>query len=253
MGITFRNKNIIVMGIDIKACLGELLGTFALCYVGGCSGPYLLNAAVAHGFVLGFMIYAGANTSGSNFNPAVSLGLAITGNLDFISMLLYTAFQLLGGFLAGLMVAWVNGNCGCPATNTHFVNQVQAFLCELWATFFLAIAVYGTAVDKRAAKGVFGLAIGGSLTMSVVGIGSYTGAALNPARYFGPRLGAMLITGHWMNFNGAHVVDNQSGYEFWIYLAGPYAGAVAAMILYKFLFFEQPTEVEVEIEAELEI
>merc|ERR1711939_1919 len=219
----------------------EMLGTFALCYVGGCSGPYVLNAAVAHGFVLGFMIYVGANTSGSNFNPAVSLMLWLTGNMDVVTMLLYTAFQVLGGFLAGILIGWYNGNCGCPAM-ADYVMWYQAILCEFWATFFLAIAVYGTAVDKRAAKGVFGLSIGGSLFMSVLGIGAYTGAALNPARYFGPMLGNAVVNQTWVG-----------GGNFYIYLVGPYGGAVAAGILYKYLFFEQPSEIEVEVEAELEI
>merc|ERR1719378_1739957 len=202
---------------DIKACIMEMIGTFALCYVGGLSGPYLLNAALAHGFVLGFMIYVGAKTSGANFNPAVSLGLFLTGNLKLIPFLAYTGFQLLGGYLAGI-------------------------LCEFWATFFLAFAVYGTAVDARAAPGVFSLCIGASLTMSVLGIGAYTGAALNPARYFGPMLGYVTLGYAW---NG--------GVTFWIYLVGPYLGAVAAMIMYKFLFFEKVVIIEEEVELEIKL
>merc|ERR1711981_1142931 len=192
MGITFRFIETIVMGdFDIKACIMEMIGTFALCYVGGLSGPYLLNAALAHGFVLGFMIYAGASTSGAHFNPAVSLGLFLTQNCSVITMLCYTGFQLLGGYIAGILVTWYSSSCGCPGL-TGLVSPVQGMLCEFWGTFFLAMAVYGTAVDQRAAKGVFGLAIGGSLTMSVLGIGAYTGCALNPARYFGPMLGYVM-------------------------------------------------------------
>ena len=229
------------MGIDIKACLMEMIGTFALCYVGGTSSGHIINIALAHGFVLGFMIYAGANTSGSNFNPAVSLGLMLTGNLDFIQGLLYMAFQMLGAFLAGILVAWFTGTCGCPALS-GYTNHIQSFILEFWATFFLALSVYGTAVDKRAAPGVFGLVIGGSLTMSVLGIGNFTGAALNPARYFGPKLAGLL----------SGVVWNNPG-EFWIYLAGPFGGAVAAMFLYKFLFYEVCHEVKTQSEIEVEL
>jgi len=227
--------------INWNACIMELIGTFALCYVGGLSGGTLLNVALAHGLVLGFMIYAGASHSGSNFNPAVSLGLLLTGNMDWLTCLMYTLFQLLGGVLAGMLVYWWNKNCGCPEVS-GLVNWLQAVLCELWGTFFLAIAVYGTAVDKRAAKGVFGMCIGGSLTMSVLGIGNYTGCALNPARYFGPMIGAALCGGGWPGAG-----------NFWIYLVGPYGGAAFAMLLYKHVFYTEPEAVVFEVEAELEI
>lgn len=67
------------MGLNFRGIIMEFIGTFALCFVGGLavisapkeSGIELIG--LAHGFVLAFMIYAGANVSGAHYNPAVSV------------------------------------------------------------------------------------------------------------------------------------------------------------------------------------
>merc|ERR1719162_1360313 len=133
------------------------------------------------------MIYAGAATSGSNFNPAVSLGLALTGHLPFMEAILYMAFQMLGGLVAGILHVIVGSvtvnnvtvySPYCPgglsplASGIQNYNAFQGAMLELIATFFLVLAVMGTGVDKRAAPGVVGLCVGGALLMSILGIGN---------------------------------------------------------------------------------
>ena len=82
-------------------------------------------------------------------------------------------------------------------------------LVEAILTFFLAFAVMGTAVDAAAPK-VAGWAIGLTVTMDILAGGSITGAAMNPARAFGPALVAAAWLGQLV---------------YWI---GPILGAVAA-------------------------
>ena len=170
------------MGLNWKAWVMELIGTFALCYVGGSSVGSVLNVAFAHGAVLCFQIYAGAATSGANYNPAVTIALQVTGNLDAINALFYVLFQFLGGVQAGIALVATTitpvgdqklpSGPGCPGGLHPIYYPLQGAIFEIVATFFLVFSVFGTAVDKRAAPGTYGLCIGGSLLMSVLGIGN---------------------------------------------------------------------------------
>jgi len=208
----------------------ELVGTFALCYVGGMTGTSagngLLQVGLAHGLVLGIMVYAGAHVSGGHFNPAVSLALLTIRKCPVLDACLYMVFQFVGGILAGLLVNIYleeNGkrNCGCPSVNPQ-VSAIRAITVEFVATWFLMFVICGSAVDGKAPKGIFGFAIGGTLTMCIFGIGNMTGAALNPTRYFGPAIGA------W---------DMASMSKFYVYLM-PFAGALAAAWMWMLIFYQ---------------
>ena len=95
----------------------------------------------------------------------------------------------------------------------------KGLVLELILTFFLVWAVWATAVDPRGAfKSIAGLAIGLTITMDVLMGGAVTGAAMNPARAFGPEL-----------------VENFWG-EGWIYYLGPALGAVVAALAYEWLY-----------------
>merc|ERR1712151_907161 len=152
-------------------------------------------------------IYAGANVSGAHYNPAVSITLMILRKCPLIDALLYIAFQLVGAILAGLLVSVIIDEstlrkpdegeasyCGCPNGisfgNGSITAQLQAGGIEAMSTFFLMFTIMGTAVDKRAAKGVFGFAIGATLSMCIYAHGAATGGALNPFRSWGPIIGA---------------------------------------------------------------
>ncbi len=90
-------------------------------------------------------------------------------------------------------------------------------------TFFLVWAVFATAVDERGAfKAIAGLAIGLTITIDVFVGGPITGAAMNPARAFGPEVAA--------NFWG----------NGWIYWVGPIVGALIAALGYEYLYL-RPT------------
>ena len=97
---------------------------------------------------------------------------------------------------------------------------------EAILTIFLVVAVFATAVDERGAfKAVAGFGIGLVITMDILTGGPLTGAAINPARAFGPEL----VYNAWESYS-------------WIYYVGPFAGGVIAALLYEYLFLRRPVE-----------
>jgi glycerol uptake facilitator-like aquaporin len=108
---------------------------------------------------------------------------------------------------------------GTPAIGSADISVYGACLAELITTFFLVLAVWGTAVDARAPK-IGGFGIGLTVAADILAIGPLTGAAMNPARALGPALAA-LMAGQKYDW-GNH----------WIYWVGPVAGGILASVLY---------------------
>lgn len=96
----------------LGALLAELVFTFALGWV-------VLNVATSddhpvnsfYGLAIGFTVTAGAvavgNVSGAAFNPAVTLGLMLSGIFAWKWIWLYLVAQLVGGALAGVAFRFV--------------------------------------------------------------------------------------------------------------------------------------------------
>ncbi|MGH2542548.1 MAG: MIP/aquaporin family protein [Ardenticatenaceae bacterium] len=204
----------------MKAYLAELIGTFALVFVGAGAGTLatggLVGVALAHGLILAGMIYAFGHVSGTHVNPAVTIGLLATGRIQPVVAGGYLVAQLIGAALAGLALRVI-----FPAQellgNTLLgdgVTVLGGFLAEMLLTFLLVTVIYGGAVDVRSPRGFAGLGIGLTLAAAILMGGPLTGASLNPARTFGPAL----ATG---NFT-----------DFWLYLVAPILGGVLAGLLY---------------------
>lgn len=242
------------MGFDLKANLMELLGTFALCYVGGTSTGGMLNAALAHGFALGLFVYAGANISGAHYNPAVTVALCLTKNCQWLTGLFYMASQLVGGIFAGMMVCYMKMNVplqadgpGGPSVGLAY-NWYQAAMAETVGTFFLLFTIFGVAVDKRGPGKLCGLLIGGMLSAQVLAIGGVSGCALNPTRFFGPVLGALLVGKGWRGGpykavaipgpNGA--IKHWDNDGSWLIYFFPFLGACIGAFSYQYCFLEEP-------------
>jgi glycerol uptake facilitator protein len=85
----------------VRSYVTELIGTFGLCFFGGMATGSNLNISLAHGMALTFFIYTGAGYSGAHYNPAVTLALMITKHIGPVDAVIYIAFQLVGGALAG--------------------------------------------------------------------------------------------------------------------------------------------------------
>jgi MIP family channel proteins len=188
--------------------VAEALGTFALVFIGAGAvvvnsfpnaGYGMLGIAVAHAFVLAIMVTATMNISGGHLNPAVTLGLLVARKIDLRSALPYILAQLAGAVLGALLVRYaIPANVGriisygTPAISSS-VTLMQAISIETVLTFFLVSAVFGTAVSPEAPK-VGGFGIGLVLLFAILVGGPLTGAALNPARAFGPAL----VSGNWL-------------------------------------------------------
>lgn len=206
--------------------LAECIGTYALVFF-GCgavvvaagTGIGLLGIALAHAIALGVMITATMQVSGGHLNPAVTLGLLSIRRIDAPAAAGYIVAQLAGAVLAAwsltllLPAALVSaGTLGTPAL-IDTLDLPRGIALEAIFTFFLMSAVMGTAVAEGAPK-VGGFGIGLVLLFDILVGGSLTGAAMNPARAFGPAL----VTSTW--------------YAQPVWWIGPIVGAVLAAQLW---------------------
>lgn len=208
----------------IGACVAEVIGTFALTFIGGgaiLNGNTLLGVAIAHGLALCTMISAMGHISGGHFNPSVTLGLLSIGKIKPVDAVGYWIAQFGGAILAGLLLKSVFPGVDLLNATPHLTgttSRVMGILVEAVLTFFLITAVLGTAVDRNAPK-IGGFGIGLTVTMDILMGGPITGAAMNQARWLG--------TG---------VFAKVSCPDGWVYLIGPAVGGVAAAVVYQFLF-----------------
>lgn len=221
----------------------EFIGPFALMFIGGgaiiqSAGKDLVAIALGHGLAIGLMIAAAGHISGGVYNPAVSIGLLVTGKLPPMKAVGYIVAQCLGCVVAAAALKAVYSpamvdavKLGTPLLGPG-VSAGQGFLVEVILTFFLMFAIFGTAIDTRGPSTIAGLVIGLVITMDVFAGGGLTGAAMNPARAFGPAL----VQGVWQ--------------DQWLYWVAPIVGAVLAAVLYNALLME-PGEAEREPAVEL--
>lgn len=215
-----------------RRLMAEALGTFSFVFIGAAvvvvnggfpnSGIGLLGIALAHALALSVMISATMMISGGHLNPAVTVGLLVARRIDLMSAVAYIVTQLVAAAVAALLVQWLlpagavrAALLGVPVIAST-VTLEQAIGIEAVLTFFLMSAVFGTAVSPDAPR-VAGFGIGLVLLFDILVGGPLTGAAMNPARAFGPAL----VSGQWLG----HVV-------YWV---GPIAGAILAALLWEYV------------------
>jgi aquaporin TIP len=209
-----------------KRAFAEFVGTFALVFAGVGAiavGAELVGVALAHGLAIAVMASAVGHISGGHFNPAVTFGFVVTRRMDPSLAGAYLGAQLLGATLAALAVRalYPDGldlDAGVPQPAAG-VGAGAAMGIEAILTFFLVWVVFATAADPRGAfKSIAGLAIGLTISLDILAGGPLTGAAMNPARAFGPEL----VQGVWD--------------DFLVYWIGPLAGGGLAALLYEILY-----------------
>jgi MIP family channel proteins len=219
--------------------VAEFVGAFTLIFIGAGSivaanlihDPSLIGVAIAHGLAIAIMVSALGHISGGHFNPAVTFGFLVTRRIKPQIAVVYWLAQLAGAALAALLLQQLLPRApteavklGVPAVGGG-VNGGAAFGLEAIFTFFLVWVVFATAVDPRGTfKSIAGLAIGLTLTMDILFGGPFTGAAMNPARAFGPQL----VGNHWTNG--------------WVWYAGPLLGGAVAAMMYELLYLRPPPE-----------
>ena len=205
--------------MNTKNLVAEFIGTFALIFIGagalaiGEGG--LVGVALAHGLVIVTFAYAYGHISGTHINPAVTLGLLIAGEIEFVAAIGYWIVQFLGGILGAVVLNAVLPNPGDLGVTIlgEGVGSGQGLVVEIVLTFFLVNTIFNTAVSGKAGN-LAGLAIGLTLALAILMGGPLTRASLNPARTLGPAI----VSGNYA--------------DIWLYFVGPFVGAILAALLY---------------------
>jgi aquaporin Z len=158
----------------------------------------------------------------------VTLAFVVTRRMSLPLALIYWVTQFLAAAAGAALLKWVlpaaatDGiKLGTPVLNAE-VASGKGVVIEAVLTFFLVWVIFASVADPRGTfKQIAGLAIGLTITMDILLAGALTGAAMNPARAFGPQL----LAGEWANA--------------WVWYLGPFAGAALAAVLYE-LFYLRP-------------
>lgn len=227
---------------NIKKYIAEFIGTMVLVILGcgtamlvGCDaengGGYILTA-LAFGLVIVGMAYCIGNISGCHINPAVSLGVLISGGMKITDFIGYVVSQCLGAFAGSGILALIfalghiqdkTGGFGTNGLGNVAGSPVAGLVVEFILTFIFVLTIIGV-TSKKAGHGSFGgIVIGLTLTLvHIFGIG-LTGTSVNPARSLGPAIVAAL------EGNDAPLSC------VWVFIIAPLAGAALAALVYKFL------------------
>lgn len=226
----------------MKAYIAEFIGTLTLVTLGcgtamlvGCdaaSGCGYLLTALAFGLTIVGMAYCVGNISGCHINPAVSLGVLMTGGMSVKDFIGYVISQCLGalagaGLLAAIFslggIADKTGGFGTNGLAGVNGSVAAGLIVEIVLTFFFVLTILGV-TSKKGNHGSFaGVVIGFTLVLvHILGIG-LTGTSVNPARSFGPALVAA-ISG-----NTAPIA------ALWVFIVAPLIGAALAAVIWNFL------------------
>lgn len=212
--------------MNARTLTAEFIGTFALVFFGAGSivadqaygGLGLIGIALANATVLAVMVTMLIRISGAHFNPAVTVALWLANRTDVKTGAAYVVMQMVGAaaaafLLKGLMPQVAAGVTGLGVPRVaDGIDPIRAILLEATMTFFLVSAYLGATSSERPAVNGFG--IGLVLLFATLVGGPVTGAALNPARAFGPALAA----------------DEWLGHAF--YWIGPMLGGAAAALVW---------------------
>jgi aquaporin TIP len=217
----------VLVGDHLRRSIAEFVGTFALIFAGAGAVAFArttTDIALANGLVIAVMVSAVGLISGGFFNPAITIAFLITRRIHASLATLYLVVQFGAAALAALLLKWVLPKAAADATHLgapalSSISSGKGVVVEAVLTFFLVWVVFATAVDRRGTfKQIAGLAIGLTIVFdALVGVG-LTGAAMNPARAFGPEL----VANDWTNF--------------WVWYVGPIAGGAIAALLYEGLY-----------------
>jgi MIP family channel proteins len=226
------------MTTKLKPLVAECFATFALVFIGAGSvvadnatggGVGLVGVAIAHGLVFAIMVTATMPVSGGHVNPAVTFGLWLAKKIEGPLAVMYVVAQLVGAAAGAFLLRAIfpagAGNAtswGVPRI-AAVITLPQAIVIEAILTMFLVAAVFGTAVSPKAPK-VGGFGIGLVLTFDILAGGPFTGAAMNPARAFGPALAAN---------------DWTAQMAYWV---GPLLGAAVAALIWGWFLLPREEE-----------
>ena len=176
----------------VPALLAEFIGTYALVFL-GCGTIILselenLSSAlipIIFGLTITIFVYLLGRFSGAHFNPAVTIGFLLNKEISIKDSVFYIGIQILGGMLASRTHVALFGRMHSFGVTTLSVDIGQGFFLEAFCTGLLMFVILQV---TRKENNIYGIAIGGTVFISALLIGEYTGGSLNPARSIGPAL-----------------------------------------------------------------
>ena len=225
----------------MKKYFAEMVGTFVLTLLGcgtamflGCNTPAgVVGTAVAFGLAVVAMAYTIGGISGCHINPAITLGVALSGRMSWKDACGYWCGQVIGGIIAGAVLLLLTNVVAAPdltgglGTNgvANAGGAMGACLVELIATFIFVLVVLGTTDAKVGAGNLAGLAIGLSLILIHLVCINLTGTSVNPARSIGPAI-----------FAGGQALA-----DLWVFIVAPLVGGALAACVWKCFACEKCT------------
>ena len=220
----------------MKKYLAEMFGTMVLVLMGcgvavslGCDPvaniPAVVGTALAFGLSVVAMAYTIGGVSGCHINPAITLGVLLSGRMDAKDAVMYMVFQVIGAFIGSALLFALTANVdGLTGTGANDLQQgvsvIGGLLAEVVFTFVFVLVVLGaTAKANGATNNLAGLAIGLALVLVHLVCIRYTGTSVNPARSIAPAV-----------FQGGTALANV-----WIFIVGPFVGGALAALAWKII------------------
>lgn len=222
----------------MKKYLAEMIGTMVLVLMGCGSAVFAgsaagavsagvgtLGVAFAFGLSVVAMAYAIGGISGCHINPAITLGVLLSGRMSGKDAAMYMVFQVLGAIIgSAVLYALVStgAHAGPTATGSNGFGDgmmLQAFIAEAVFTFIFVLVVLGSTDSKKGAGNLAGLAIGLTLVLVHIVCIPITGTSVNPARSIGPAL-----------FQGGEALS-----QLWLFIVAPFVGAALSAVVWKVL------------------
>lgn len=189
----------------------------------------VIGTAMAFGLSVVAMAYTIGGISGCHINPAITLGVFLSGRMSGKNAGMYMLFQVIGGIIASAILYLLTTSAGLSGTGANdlqTVNDLQTItvlgglLAEVVFTCVFVLVVLGaTAKTNGATNNFAGLAIGLSLILVHLACIRYTGTSVNLARSIGPAL-----------FQGGTALTH-----LWIFIVGPFVGGALAVVIWKII------------------
>ena len=227
----------------MKKYLAEMVGTMVLTLMGcgvavslGCDPtgniPAVVGTALAFGLSVVAMAYAIGGISGCHINPAITLGVFLSGRMSAKDCGMYMIFQVVGAIIGAALLYLLTSTSdgaivGTGANDLQLgVTAIGGLLAEIIFTCVFVLVVLGATSKTNGATNNFaGLAIGLALVLVHLVCIRYTGTSVNPARSIGPAI-----------FQGGTALTN-----LWIFIVGPFIGGALAAVIWKVI---EPSEKE---------
>lgn len=225
----------------MKKYLAEMVGTMVIVLMGcgaavslGCdpvnNQASVVGTALAFGLSVVAMAYTIGGISGCHINPAITLGVFLSGRMSGKDAGMYMLFQVIGGILGAAILYAITTSAGLTGTGANDLQAIDGagdtvslaggFLAEMFFTCVFVLVVLGaTAKTNGATNNFAGLAIGLSLVLVHLACIRYTGTSVNPARSIGPAL-----------FQGGTALSN-----LWIFIVAPLVGGALAAGVWKII------------------